>query len=226
LADFAELHELNLRIWDYEAEFRNCEATGRFAGLPETLRAAHEVNEVRAAVRKRVTAQTVAEHDVEVIEVAGGLDAFADRIAITEVIQARVGRGAEAAEARRTLWLESGLPDIFCGDDFRRLHLANDRLWDVKRTLDAWLYRGDFGVDPLSMARALYLVNDARCQAKIQIGRVCGSPFWETKKYPVYTTPPEWDASELRWRDTAWPRIDEPAMPLQADWLGRTKATA
>jgi len=201
LAEYEQLRELNRMIWDAENRFREIERLQKFDDeLPFIIRAAHEINERRAEMRRRASEMAAAQHGTDLIETSSSLDAFADRIAIAQLIAARTNSiSADMASALREVWIGNGLPDIFGSEDFCRLYLANDRLWDVKRAMDAWLYRDDFGTDPVSVGRSLYLINDARFRAKVKIAHDFGSAFRETKKYPRYDIPPNWDSGLLRW---------------------------
>jgi len=197
---FSRLRDLNARIWEFENAFRVCEQNQDIARLPQIMCEAHGLNETRTKIRNGLTAWIDREYGVDLIEIRSGLDAFADRVAIAQIIDTRT-RPAETGTWRqwREVWLASGLPDIFDGPEFRRLHLANDRLWDVKRAMDAWLFHDQWGDHPVAVARSLYLINDARCQAKVHIASWLGSAFWETKKYPPYQVPVSWDDTRLRW---------------------------
>jgi hypothetical protein len=201
LIEYKQLCVLNGLIWDAENRFREIERLQKFDDeLPNIIRAAHKVNEERTELRRQVSERIVAEHGVDLIETNSSLDAFVDRIAIARLIANRTNSASsDIASALCELWIGSGLPDIFCGEDFCRLYLANDRLWDVKRAMDAWLYKDDFGADPVSVGRSLYLINDARFRAKVKIAHDFGSAFWETKKYPRYDIPANWDSGLLCW---------------------------
>jgi len=201
LPEYEQLRDLNRTIWDAETRFRDIERRQEFDDeLPVIIRDAHEVNERRTELRRQATEKVAARHDTDLLETSSSLDAFADRIAIAQLIAARTGSiSTDMANALREIWTGSGLPDIFDGADYCRLYLANDRLWDVKRAMDSWLYNDDFGTDPVPVGRSLYLINDARFRIKVKIAHDFGSAFWETKRYPRYDIPTDWDSGLLRW---------------------------
>ncbi|MEU4555110.1 hypothetical protein [Micromonospora violae] len=196
---YALLGSVHRRLWHLENATRTAERRGAFGPKFRHLFAdIQRLNADRAGHRRAVDTSFGDGSETALVEVVVGLDIYADQIAIQRVRQQRLGAPTSAdADMLSEIWLAYRLPDIFAGDAFRRLHLANDRLWTVKAELDAGLA----GRGPsINTCRSLYLVNDARCRAKKFIALALESPVRDVKEYAPYPLPTGWDDGTLSWR--------------------------
>lgn len=195
---YALLHSVHRRLWQLENAARTAERRRAFG--PDFLCLFDDIQRLNAdrAGHRRLVDTSLGDGTTTLVEVPAGLDTYADQIAIHHVRQRRRGTPASAgAEVLREVWLAHRLPDIFTGTVFRRLSLANDRLWAVKEELDLGLAGPGPSVDT---CRSLYLVNDARCRAKNLIAVSLESPLRDVKEYVPYPMPAGWDAGTLSWR--------------------------
>jgi hypothetical protein len=198
---FGEIEAANTELWDLEDLVRSLERDHLVTPhLPPAVQRIQKVNRARARARR--------DYD-EAIKQAGGpawimsystVDCLADKIAIGLIAakRRRDNVAEESALARRGVWLDAGLPNIFESDSFRQLYRANNRLWDIKDVIDAGFEQPEDAA-LVKACRSLYLTNDARCRAKAQIARLSGSAMWDPKEHPTYTPPPEWNEATLNW---------------------------
>ncbi|MGK5740375.1 hypothetical protein [Micromonospora sp. URMC 103] len=198
-APYPLLSSVHRTLWRLENAVRDAERRRAFG--PEFVALFARIqrsNADRAGHRRLADAALAAGGGAGLLEVPAGLDTYADQIAIDEVRHGRdPAHPLTLAKVLRDVWLSDGLPDLFDGADYRRLRLANDRLWSVKDDLDAGLA----GSGPaVATCRSLYLVNDARSRVKRRIAVALGSALRDVKEYAAYPLPASWDPARLDWR--------------------------
>ena len=71
-------------------------------------------------------------------------------------------------------------------DDFYKLVLINERLWDIEDELRDKEREKSFGEDFIDLARSVYFTNDKRAEIKKEINLKYGSLFVEEKSYNQY----------------------------------------
>ncbi|WP_294542145.1 DUF6165 family protein [uncultured Rhodoblastus sp.] len=70
-----------------------------------------------------------------------------------------------------------------------KLLAINTQLWETEDKIRAYERRGDFGSAFVSLARAVYLANDERAEAKRKINFLLDSPILEEKFYTALIGP-------------------------------------
>ncbi len=65
----------------------------------------------------------------------------------------------------------------------REIEGVNRALWDIEDALRAMEQAGDFGLDFIAKARAVYKTNDERARIKTRINDLTGSALSEQKSY-------------------------------------------
>lgn len=68
-------------------------------------------------------------------------------------------------------------------EDFKKLLVVNETLWDVEDKLREYEEAQDFGEDFVALARSVYELNDKRASIKKDININWGSEFVEEKSY-------------------------------------------
>lgn len=68
-------------------------------------------------------------------------------------------------------------------EDFKKLLVVNETLWDVEDKLREHEEAQDFGEDFVALARSVYELNDKRASIKKDININWGSEFVEEKSY-------------------------------------------
>lgn len=68
-------------------------------------------------------------------------------------------------------------------EDFKKLLVVNETLWDVEDKLREHEEAQDFGEDFVALARSVYELNDKRASIKKDININWGSEFIEEKSY-------------------------------------------
>ena len=71
-------------------------------------------------------------------------------------------------------------------DDFHKLILINEKLWDIEDELREKERQKIFNDDFIQLARSVYFTNDKRSEIKKEINLKYGSLFVEEKSYSKY----------------------------------------
>ena len=71
-------------------------------------------------------------------------------------------------------------------DDFHKLILINEKLWDIEDELREKERQKIFNDDFIQLARSVYFTNDRRSEIKKEINLKYGSLFVEEKSYSKY----------------------------------------
>ncbi|MDP6428536.1 MAG: DUF6165 family protein [Rhodospirillales bacterium] len=67
-----------------------------------------------------------------------------------------------------------------------KLKAVNEKLWQIEDDIRECEAAGDFGPRFVELARAIYINNDARAEAKREINLLLGSDIIEEKSYKPY----------------------------------------
>jgi hypothetical protein len=123
------------------------------------------------------------------------LGEVADRLSILEIKACRLptpeGRARAKAQAQslRERWAEAKLPPLESLGPYLRLQDLNLRLWEVEDQLRDHERRQDFGVDFVTRARQVYLLNDRRAAAKRALDLAFGDEPGEDKSHALPEDP-------------------------------------
>jgi hypothetical protein len=71
-------------------------------------------------------------------------------------------------------------------EDFHKLQIVNERLWDIEDKIRNKEREKQFDSDFIELARSVYVTNDQRSEIKKEINIKYGSSFVEEKSYKEY----------------------------------------
>ena len=116
-----------------------------------------------------------------------------DKITILEIKSQRMTDAAKLHNVRTELALltDTWRASPFSATDIRAewdgLREVNGKLWDIEDRIRDRERDGDFGVEFIELARAVYVTNDERAAIKKKINTRLGSTLVEEKSYADYT---------------------------------------
>ena len=115
-----------------------------------------------------------------------------DKITILEIKAERIDKPEKVANVRRELellskvWSDSVTEDKVVADLHRQLKTINEELWEIEDDIRDEERQNSFGEKFIALARAVYVTNDKRAQAKKEVNLHLGSEIIEEKSYRNY----------------------------------------
>jgi len=115
-----------------------------------------------------------------------------DKITILEIKAERIDKPEKVANVRRELellskvWSDSVTEDKVVADLHRQLKTINEELWEIEDDIRDEERQNRFGEKFIALARAVYVTNDKRAQAKKEVNLHLGSEIIEEKSYRNY----------------------------------------
>lgn len=116
-----------------------------------------------------------------------------DKITILEIKSERIDDPQKVANVRHELsllsqvWTGSVEEDQAISDLHRRLKTINEELWEIEDDIRDEERHDRFGDRFIGLARAVYVTNDKRAQAKKDVNLHLGSEIVEEKSYKDYS---------------------------------------
>ncbi len=116
-----------------------------------------------------------------------------DKITILEIKSERIEDPEKAANVRYELellgrvWADSVTEDDVVAGLHRRLRAVNEELWEIEDAIRDEERERRFGERFIELARAVYVTNDRRAQAKQAVNLHLGSRIVEEKSYRDYS---------------------------------------
>ncbi len=115
-----------------------------------------------------------------------------DKITILEIKAERIDKPEKVANVRHELellskvWSDSVTEDKVVADLHRQLKTINEELWEIEDDIRDEERQNRFGERFIALARAVYVTNDKRAQAKKEVNLHLGSKIIEEKSYRNY----------------------------------------
>ena len=115
-----------------------------------------------------------------------------DKITILEIKSERMDDPQKVANVRHELgllskvWSDSVTEDKVVADLHRQLKTINEELWEIEDDIRDEERQNRFGEKFIALARAVYVTNDKRAQAKKEVNLHLGSEIIEEKSYRNY----------------------------------------
>ena len=115
-----------------------------------------------------------------------------DKITILEIKAERIDKPEKVANVRHELellskvWSDSVTEDKVVADLHRQLKTINEELWEIEDDIRDEERQNSFGEKFIALARAVYVTNDKRAQAKKEVNLHLGSKIIEEKSYRNY----------------------------------------
>ncbi|MCH6549113.1 MAG: hypothetical protein IH812_04715 [Proteobacteria bacterium] len=115
-----------------------------------------------------------------------------DKITILEIKAERIDKPEKVANVRHELellskvWSDSVTEDKVVADLHRQLKTINEELWEIEDDIRDEERQNRFGEKFIALARAVYVTNDKRAQAKKEVNLHLGSEIIEEKSYRNY----------------------------------------
>ena len=115
-----------------------------------------------------------------------------DKITILEIKAERIDKPEKVANVRHELeslskvWSDSVTEDKVVADLHRQLKTINEELWEIEDDIRDEERQNSFGEKFIALARAVYVNNDKRAQAKKEVNLHLGSEIIEEKSYRNY----------------------------------------
>jgi hypothetical protein len=116
-----------------------------------------------------------------------------DKITILEIKSERIDDAEKIANVRHELglltrvWSESVTQDQTISDLHQRLKTINEQLWEIEDDIRDEERHDRFGDRFIELARAVYVINDKRAEAKKDVNLHLGSEIVEEKSYKDYS---------------------------------------
>ena len=116
-----------------------------------------------------------------------------DKITILEIKSERIDDPQKVANVGHELgllskaWSESIMEDTTISDLHRLLKSINEELWEIEDDIRDEERHDRFGQRFVELARAVYVTNDKRAQAKKDVNLHLGSNIVEEKSYRDYS---------------------------------------
>ena len=115
-----------------------------------------------------------------------------DKITILEIKAERIHKPEKVANVRHELellskvWSDFVTEDKVVADLHRQLKTINEELWEIEDDIRDEERQNRFGEKFIALARAVYVTNDKRAQAKKEVNLHLGSEIIEEKSYRNY----------------------------------------
>lgn len=115
-----------------------------------------------------------------------------DKITILEIKSERIDDPQKVANVRHELellskvWSDSVVEGKVVADLHRQLKTINEELWEIEDDIRDEERQNRFGEKFIALARAVYVTNDKRAQAKKEVNLHLGSEIIEEKSYRNY----------------------------------------
>ena len=115
-----------------------------------------------------------------------------DKITILEIKAERIDKPEKVANVRHELellskvWSDFVTEDRVVADLHRQLKTINEELWEIEDDIRDEERQNRFGEKFIALARAVYVTNDKRAQAKKEVNLHLGSEIIEEKSYRNY----------------------------------------
>ncbi len=116
-----------------------------------------------------------------------------DKITILEIKSERIVDPQKVANVRHELgllskvWSDSVTEDTTISDLHQLLKSINEKLWEIEDDIRDEERHDRFGERFVELARAVYVTNDKRAQAKKDVNLHLGSDIVEEKSYKNYS---------------------------------------
>lgn len=116
-----------------------------------------------------------------------------DKITILEIKSERIVDPQKVANVRHELgllskvWSDSVTEDTTISDLHQLLKSINEKLWEIEDDIRDEEQHDRFGERFVELARAVYVTNDKRAQAKKDVNLHLGSDIIEEKSYKNYS---------------------------------------
>lgn len=116
-----------------------------------------------------------------------------DKITILEIKSERIDAPQKVANVRHELellsnvWSDSVTEDKVIADLHQQLKTINEELWEIEDDIRDEERQNSFGERFIELARAVYVTNDKRAQAKKDVNLHLGSEIIEEKSYQDYS---------------------------------------
>ena len=116
-----------------------------------------------------------------------------DKITILEIKSERIDDPQQVANVRHELellskvWSDSVTEDKVIADLHQQLKTINEELWEIEDDIRDEERQNSFGERFIELARAVYVTNDKRAQAKKDVNLHLGSEIVEEKSYQDYS---------------------------------------
>lgn len=201
-ATYIALIGIHSSLWNLENRARTHEGTQSFGSeFGKCIQSIRRLNRRRHVIRQEIINSVPCVDSTDLVEVPSGVEGVLDRLAIRIV---RLGAEPSGLAHRFAPWFVQlnrlGIHDLKAIPGFERLlciHRAMTRAWsDIDRSYET---RAQFDGRLERAGRSLYLLNDARSEARERIRDAFPAPFWDTKEYTTYTTPEGWSKNQLSW---------------------------
>lgn len=115
-----------------------------------------------------------------------------DKITILEIKSERIDDLQKVANVRHELgllskvWSDTVSEDQTISDLHKQLKTINEELWEIEDDIRDEERQNSFGERFIELARAVYVTNDKRAQAKKEVNLHLGSEIVEEKSYKDY----------------------------------------
>ena len=116
-----------------------------------------------------------------------------DKITILEIKSERIDNLQKVANVRHELellskvWSDSVTEDKVIAGLHQQLKTINEELWEIEDDIRDEERQNSFGERFIELARAVYVTNDKRAQAKKDVNLHLGSEIVEEKSYQDYS---------------------------------------
>jgi len=116
-----------------------------------------------------------------------------DKITILEIKSERIDNLQKVANVRHELellskvWSDSVTEDKVIADLHQQLKIINEELWEIEDDIRDEERQNSFGERFIELARAVYVTNDKRAEAKKDVNLHLGSEIVEEKSYQDYS---------------------------------------
>ena len=116
-----------------------------------------------------------------------------DKITILEIKSERIDNRQKVANVRHELellskvWSDSVAEDKVIADLHQQLKIINEELWEIEDDIRDEERQNRFGERFIELARAVYVTNDKRAQAKKDVNLHLSSKITEEKSYRKYS---------------------------------------
>ncbi len=125
----------------------------------------------------------------EAVAIPGAVGELVDKITILEIKSDRISGENKLKNVRHELGLlkalqqNEGLSDPLLDELQASLKAVNAKLWEIEYHIRICEKNGDFGAAFVSLARAVYKLNDQRAALKLEVNRLFNSAIVEEKSY-------------------------------------------
>jgi hypothetical protein len=116
-----------------------------------------------------------------------------DKITILEIKSERIDNPQKVTNVRHELellskvWSDSVTEDKVIADLHQQLKTINEELWEIEDNIRDEERQNRFGERFIELARAVYVTNDKRAEAKKDVNLHLGSEIVEEKSYQDYS---------------------------------------